>query len=426
MTEAFLQYVWQHGLLDGPLSTTEGLPVVVERPGVLNRDAGPDFFDARLIIDGIHWAGNVEIHIKSSDWKQHGHSQDKSYNNVILHVVYVHDADIELENGKRVPTVAIADAIPEHVWENYDALLNPKENQEIPCAERLKEIPGFLFQLSQDRLIVERMESKTKNVQRILNETKGWWEQACYIVTAHYFGSKINAFPFELLAKITPMNVLSKIKDNAFRIEALFFGQAGLLDGDFEDDYPKALQREYNYLSAAYKLKPMPGHLWRFFRVRPASFPTIRISQFAALVTQTNNLFSKLMETQDVAQLRQLFDVRSSDYWDTHYNFDKETSRRVKTLGKSVVDTILINAWVPLLFEYGVQHGDESCKERAFALLNQLPPENNRIVRYWRSAGVSPKNSAESQALIQRYSEYCSSHRCLDCQLAFRLIKTRK
>ncbi len=426
MTEAFLQYVWHHSLLEGPLTTVDGLPVVVERPGELNHDAGPDFFDARLIINGIRWAGNVEVHIKASDWNAHHHSQDKAYNNVILHIVYIHDTDIKLQNGKMVPTVVIADAIPEFVWENYDSLMNPEENQPIPCSNRLKEIPDFLFQMSQDRLLIERIERKSGDVQRILKDSKGSWEQACYWLTAHYFGGKTNAFLFELLAKKTPMSILSKIKDNPFRIESLFFGQAGLLEKEFADDYPNAMCREYNYLQAAYGVSPMESHLWKFFRLRPASFPTLRISQFANLICKSSNLFSKLLEADDIKTLRALFDVKTSDYWLTHYNFDKETPARQKSMGKNFIDTIIINAWIPLLFEYGALHDDERCKEQAFNLLQQLPSEKNRITKLWSDAGVEPKNAAESQAVIQRYNEYCSQKKCLDCQLAFRLIKTKK
>ena len=423
MNEAFLQYIWQHRLLEGPLTTVEGLPVVVERPGELNRDAGPDFIDARITIDGLRWAGNVEIHVRASDWNLHKHSKDKNYNNVILHVVYIHDADIVLENGKRVSTMEIAGNVPEKAWDNYNALMHPRRNMEIPCAERLKEIPDFLFQLSQDRLVVERLERKSSDVQRILDETKGSWEQACYWLTAHYFGGKSNAFPFELLAKVTPMTVLAKIKDNPFRVESLFFGQSGLLEGDFEDDYPKSMQREYNYLSAAYKLKPIDGFLWKYFRIYPSGFPTIRISQFSNLIVRSSNLFSKLLEARDVETLRQLFDVQASEYWESHYRFDVLSNPRKKTIGSSFVNTLLINAWVPLLFQYGVMHGDETRKEQAFELLRQLPAEHNRIVGYWQKEGVNPSNAAESQALIQRYTEYCKGKECLKCQLAFRLIK---
>lgn len=426
MTEAFLQYVWHHNMLEGPLYTTEGLPVVVERPGELNRDAGPDFFDARLEIGGVRWAGNVEVHIKSSDWNLHKHSSDKSYNNVILHVVYVNDADIVLENGKTMATLVIADAIPEQAWENYDDLMNPRDGSAIPCASRLAEIPEMLFRNSQDRLLVERMERKSDDAGRLLRESKGGWEQACYWLTARYFGGKTNAFPFELLAKVTPLGIVAKIKDNPFRVEALYFGQAGLLEGEFADDYPQALQREYNYLSAAYGLTPKEGHLWKFFRVRPAGFPTLRISQFANLMAKSDNLFSQLLESDDVGVLRTLFKVDASEYWHTHYRFDQVTSHRKKSLGTREVDSILINAWAPLLFEYGAMHGDEQCRERAFKLLQQLPPEDNRIVKLWTGEDVVPQNAAESQALIQLYNEYCSRKRCLDCQLAFRLIKYRK
>lgn len=426
MTEAFLQYVWQHELLDKPLTTTEGLSVVVERPGELNRDAGPDFLDARLTIGNVSWAGNVEVHIKSSDWNLHGHSKDKNYNNVILHVVYANDAEITLQNGKKMPTLAIADAIPQHVWENYERLMNPDNGSEIACEDRLKEIPDFLFQMSQERLLVERLERKSANVQRILKESKGNWEQACYIMTAHYLGAKANAFPFELLAKKVPMSIVAKIKDDKFRVESLYFGQAGLLEDEFHDEYPQAMQREYKYMSIAYKLEPMAGHLWRFFRIRPAGFPTLRISQLAALMGGSANMFSKLLDTTDIAKLRELFDVHSSEYWQTHYSFDNETPWHSVHLGQSVVDAIIINAWVPLLFEYGAAHDDEKRKEQALMILQQLPAENNRIVRLWTSASKMPRNAADTQAFIQRYTEYCSRRRCLDCQIAFRLIKCKK
>lgn len=426
MTEAFLQYVWQHRLLEGPLVTTEGLPVVVERPGELNRDAGPDFLDSRLVIGGLHWAGNVEVHTRASDWNQHGHSDDKAYNNVILHVVYIYDADIILENGKKVQTLDISQSLPQYVWDNYDSLMNPADDTQIPCASRLKDIPDFLYHLSQDRLLVERIERKSGDVERILKESKGSWEQACYWLTAHYFGGKTNAFAFELLAKVTPMRIVAKIKDNPFRVEALYMGQAGLLDGDFNDEYPQKLQREYKYLSAAYQLTPMEGHLWKFFRVRPSSFPTLRISQFSDLMSKSSNLFSKMLDAEDAGTVSKLFVVQASEYWQSHYNFDKVTERSSKSLGKSLINTIIINAWIPLLYEYGVAHGAEMYKERAFNLLQQLPPEDNRITRLWESAGIKIGNAAESQSVIQRYTEYCSRKKCLDCQLAFRIMKTKK
>jgi len=424
MTEAFLQYIWQHKMLDGNLTTSDGLPLVVERPGELNRDAGPDFFDARIRVGEVRWAGNVEVHVRASDWKQHGHSADAAYNNVILHVVYINDSDIRLQNGKRVPTVVVADAVPQGAWERYEELMNPAEDDAIGCRPRLKEIPDFLLQVNTERMLVERMERKSQQVLRLLDESKGNWEQTCYWLTAHYFGSKINAVPFELLAKRTPMAVAAKFRDNPFRVEALYMGQAGLLDGDFDDEYPRALQREYDYLQVAYKLSPMEKHLWKFFRLRPYSFPTIRVSQFAQLISQSSNLFSKMLDAADIQTLRKLLEVRASDYWTAHYTFDTPAAAAPKRLGSGVVDVLIINAWVPLLFQYGLVHDDVTRKEQAFELLRQLPAENNNIVRRWRAAGIVPQHAADTQALIQCYDEYCRRKRCLDCQLAFRLIKT--
>ena len=424
MTEAFLQYLWQHKLLDGNLTTTDGLPLVVESPGEKNLDAGPDFFNARLRIGDVQWAGNVEVHVRASEWNQHGHSADMAYNNVILHVVYIHDCDVTLSGGKKVATVAVADAVPDQVWQNYVRLQEPPDGT-IACADRLSEIPDFLIGVNKERMLVERMERKSGQVKSLLKETKGNWEETCYRLTAHYFGSKINDVPFDLLTKVTPLSVAAKFRDNAFRVEALYMGQAGFLDTDFEDDYPRALQREYDYLQMAYKLKPLEKYLWKFFRLRPSSFPTIRISQFAGLISKTRNLFSKLLEADGVEALRSLYEVSASDYWNTHYTFDTPAQECPKSLGKGFVDVLIVNAWAPLLFQYGVEHGEDAFKQKAFDLLRKLPPENNRIVRLWRAAGVEAKHAADTQALLQSYNVYCRPKRCLDCQLAFRILKLK-
>jgi hypothetical protein len=421
MTEAFLQYVWQHKMLQGDLRTTEGLPVLVERAGDINTDAGPDFFDARVQIGEVLWAGNVEIHLKASDWKQHGHSDDKRYNNVVLHVVYTADSAITLENGKQVPTLSICDNIPDHIWQAHEQMMHPAIPLEIACMPRLKEVPDFIFQGYEDRLTVERIERKALDVQRLLEDSHGNWETTCYWITARYFGGKLNAFGFEMLAKMTPMRILAKIKDKPFRVEALLMGQAGLLEGKFKDEYPQKLQKEYNYMRIAYDLTPMEGHLWKFFRLRPASFPTLRISQLADLISRSSNLFSHLMETTDVKQLRNLFLVSASDYWQTHYNFDKAGDPRPKSAGQCFADVLVINAWSPLLFEYGVQHGCQTYKERAVEFLRRLPPEYNKITRLW-GADYRPQNAAQSQALIQLYNEHCTKKDCLRCQLGYQLL----
>lgn len=423
MTEAFLQYVWQYQLLEGPLTTVDGVSVTVQSPGELNHDAGPDFIAARLLVGDVRWAGNVEVHVKSSDWTLHHHSSDKAYNNVVLHVVYHHDKEVALENGTTVPTLELKSFMMDALWDNYEALLNPPQAKSIPCAPHCAALSSLQMSSYMDRLLVERLQHKTDVVKRLLQESKGSWEHCCYWLLAHYFGGKTNALAFELLAKATDMKLLARWKDNPVRVEALLFGQAGLLEGGFEDDYPLQLQADYEALRAGAGLSPIAGYLWKFFRVRPPSFPTLRISQFAQLVSSTRNLFSKLLETTDANKLVAFFDVEASDYWTTHYQFDKSSRACHKKAGRAFCEGLIINAWVPLLFEYGVQHDDQNYKDQAFDILNQLSPENNNVVRIWHQAGVEAQNAAQTQSLLQLYNEYCINRRCLRCRIGYYVIK---
>ena len=423
LNEAFLQYVWQHRLLRGDLHTTDGQPVHVERAGDLNTDAGPDFLNARLRIGTLRWAGNVEIHVKSSDWNAHGHSSDKSYNNVALHVVYEHDSNIVLENGITAPTLEVKEHLPMEVWDSYQQMMAAPQASAVACLPRLHQVPRFLFDGFLDRLAAERVERKANDVRSLVEESKGSWETACYWLVAHYFGGKTNGFAFEMLAKQTPMRILAKIRDNAFRVESLLMGQAGLLEASFHDEYPQRLRREYAYLRQAYSLSPMAGHLWRFFRLRPASFPTLRISQFANLVCKSSALFSHLLETTNVEELRHLFDVSASDYWVSHYHFDQPAEPCDKPTGRHFADMLLINSWAPLLFEYGVEHGSQTLKDRAIDLLRQLPPESNRVTREW-GRDHRPQNAAQSQALLQLFNEHCAKQSCLRCAIGYQVLKT--
>ncbi|MBP5644834.1 MAG: DUF2851 family protein [Bacteroidales bacterium] len=422
MTEAFLQYVWQHQLLQGELVTTDGLPVVVERPGVLNHDAGPDFFDARVRIGDTLWAGNLEVHVKSSDWNLHRHTNDRAYDNVVLHVVYQCDTPVTLHDCRQLPTLELRRNIADALWDNYDALQHPPAEMPIPCMDHLPEVPSFYIDSCLERLTLERLERKCATVRQMLHDARGGWEQTCYWIMAHYFGGKVNALPFELLAKNTDLNLLSRWRDNPQRIEALLMGQAGMLEGYFDDEYPRQLQRDYEALRQGACLEPMKGFLWKFYRLRPNGFPTIRISQFAQMVCQSRNLFSHLLETTDAVELQKFFDVSASSYWNTHYRFDQPSSGTTKRLGESFVNTLIINAWVPLLFEYGNQNGQQQYKDQAVSILQQLPPEKNRIIRQWQAAGVKALNADQSQALLQLYNEHCASHDCLHCQIGYKII----
>lgn len=406
------------------LSTTDGRPLSVRRAGDLNRDAGPDFFNAQITLDGVDWAGNIEVHLRSSDWNAHRHSQDPAYNNVILHVVYEHDVEIHLQNGLVPPTLELRRFVHPALVANYDYLMEPATDDSIPCARRLPQVPAFIVNSYLERLVVERIETKSQVVRRLLDESRGSWEQTCYWLLAHYFGGKVNALPFELLAKATDQRLLARWKDNPRRVEALLMGQAGLLEGYFEDDYPRLLQADYEALQAGASLKPISGFLWRFFRLRPSAFPTIRISQFAHLVSLSSNLFSTLLETHDADRMEKLFDCQAADYWNNHYRFDQATARSsVKRLGRMQAHLLIINAWVPLLFVYGEVRGQQQYKEQAVAILEQLPPEDNAILRCFRAAGLIAANAAQSQALIQLRNNYCTSRQCLNCRIGHSVIK---
>lgn len=425
MNEAFLQYVWRHKLLQGgEFTSTDGHTLRIVRQGELNTDAGPDFFNARVSIDGVEWVGNIEVHVRTSDWNAHHHSQDKAYNNVVLHVVYEHDTDILLQNGKQPVTLELKSYIDPKLIERYDSLM--QADDDIPCADRLGEMPGFILDGWLDRLTAERIESKAEVVRRLLGESHGGWEQTCYWLLARYFGGRVNALAFELLAKATDQRLLARWKDDPQRLEALLMGQAGLLEGYFEDDYPRQLQADYEAIRTGAGLRPIDAYLWKFYRIRPSSFPTIRISQFANLVATSSNLFSTLLDMTDVAQIATLFNQPAAEYWCSHYRFDQPSPSHPKAVGRAQAEILVINAWVPLLFVYGTVHGQQQYKDQAIDLLQQLKAENNNIIRRWKNVGIAADTAARSQALLQLHNSYCLNHRCLDCTIGYNLIKRRQ
>ena len=417
MNEAFLQYVWRHKLLQGgEFMSTDGHTLRIVRQGELNNDAGPDFFNARVAIDGVH--------VRTSDWNAHHHSQDKAYNNIVLHVVYEHDTDILLQNGKRPVTLELKPYIDPKLIERYDSLM--QADDDIPCADRLGEMPGFILDGWLDRLTAERIESKAEVVRRLLGESHGGWEQTCYWLLARYFGGRVNALAFELLAKATDQRLLARWKDDPQRLEALLMGQAGLLEGYFEDDYPRQLQADYEAIRTGAGLRPIDAYLWKFYRIRPSSFPTIRISQFANLVATSSNLFSTLLGMTDAAQIAALFNQPAAEYWCSHYRFDQPSPSHPKAVGRAQAEMLVINAWVPLLFVYGTVHGQQQYKDQAIDLLQQLKAENNNIIRRWKNVGIAADTAARSQALLQLHNSYCLNHRCLDCTIGYNLIKRRQ
>ena len=420
MKEEFLQFIWEHGLFSrNDLKTTEGKTLEIISTGQLNSDSGPDFFNARIRIDETVWAGNVEIHQKSSHWYQHRHDLDQAYDNVILHVVELNDRTVEV-NDHQLPTLEIS--YPIEIFKNYDQLL--KSQKWIACEDMLPEVDPFILRFWFSSLMIERLKSKTDDILNTLLQNKNNWNETFYQLLARNFGMKTNALPFELLAKSLPLNTLSKHKNDLFQIEALLFGQAGLLNESLlGDDYFLLLRTEYSYLYKKYNLSGLEFHLWKFMRLRPINFPTIRIAQLAMLIHRSTALFSKIIEIEDLDELHKLFNVSASEYWDTHYRFNKVSGEdRKKNLGESAFNNIIINTIVPVLFVYGDQHLDQAMKDRALFLLEKLEPETNQIIRNWSQLGIESKSAFETQALLQLKNNYCNNKKCLNCQMGAKII----
>jgi len=425
MKEEFLHYLWRLKRFDlNNLQTTEGETVQIQNSGEHNQDAGPDFLKARIKIGDTLWAGNVEIHLKSSDWLRHNHQNDRAYDNVILHVVLEEDRPVFRATEERLPCLELRKRIPSKLSKIYLKLLN--NEYWIPCQHHFFEVGEITKNLWLDRLLVERLEQKTEAIRLSLAQNQNNWEETFYHFLARNFGVKVNAEPFESLAKSLPLLSLAKHKNNLFQIEALLFGQAGLLEKEFEEAYPNRLKKEYLFLKKKHRLSPISPVAWRFLRLRPANFPTIRIAQFATLIYQSLHLFSKILEARDMGGIEKLFEVKLSDYWLTHYVFDKESVKRNKTLGKNTVHLLLINTIVPFLFLYGKLKGKETFKDKALKLLEEVPPESNSTLSKWKELGMLPKSAYQTQALLQLKNNYCKPKQCLKCAIGNAILKERK
>ncbi len=422
--EEFLQFIWENRLCyTDKLTTVCSQSVEIIHPGKRNRDAGPDFFDARIKIGDTLWAGNVEIHKKASDWIKHNHTENQAYENVILHAVEEADIQITRKNGEPVPTLVL-NWPPEYTL-NYQKLLDARTW--IACQNQFHKVDPVILQLGFNRLMIERLEEKTDEIVKILKQNSYNWNETFYMMTARMFGFKVNAVPFELLAKSVPMNILAKHKNNLFQLESLLFGSSGLLSEElFGDKYFTELKNEYEFLKKKYNLKPVEPHLWKFMRLRPGNFPTVRISQFAALIHKSSGLLSKVIETESSEQLKQLFSVEASGYWDNHYNFNKPSKRSYKKhLGINSVNTLIINVVVPFLFVYGEKQNHNYLKNRAIEFLENMPPESNSIIRKWERLGVNARSAFESQALLQLKNRHCIVKNCLNCPIGNKLVKSK-
>jgi hypothetical protein len=420
--EDFLQFVWKQKLFrQDKLFTTDGKPVKIITTGQQNFDSGPDFFNARIQIGDTVWAGNIEIHQKSSHWYLHRHESDAAFENVILHVVELDDVPVRIKNHD-LPTLEIT--WPDDIRDNFEQLLSSEKW--IACEEKFASHDPILLRFWFSPLMIERLESKTSEMLGLLAWNKNSWNETFYQLLARNFGMKTNALPFELLAKSLPLQILTKHKNDVFQLEALLFGQAGLLSESIPgDNYYSALCTEYKYLAKKYNLAGIETHLWKYLRLRPVNFPGIRIAQLAKLINQSTSLFSRIIETENLSELQQLFQVNASEYWDNHYHFNTiSAENKSKVLGLAAINNLIINAIVPLMFVYGDQHLDQKLKDKALQFLEQLPLESNHIIGKFKELGVDSRNAFETQALIQLKNKYCIPKKCLNCQLGAKFISS--
>lgn len=416
--EKLLHYVWQHRLFpaDG-LLTDRGEPVTVVDPGLANADAGPDFLGAKVRIGRTLWAGNVELHLRASDWRVHGHDRDAAYDNVVLHVVELPDGEAVTTAGERVPQVRLA--IPEALRHNYAALL--AAGGYPPCRSAIGTLDTFTVGHWLGALTVERLENKARRIENLLERTGGDWEYVFFITLARNFGFGINGETFEDWALRIAPSEIGKHRDNLFQVEAFFFGQAGLLADEAvrpeqRDDHFRALQSEYAFLARKFTLAPLDFRRWRFLRLRPQGFPHIRLSQLARLYHEGRVTLSRLLEATSPEALHSLLRTGVTGYWETHYCFGRTTTARTKTLQGASLDLIVVNTVAPLLFAYGRRRENAALVERAVDLLEQTCPERNHIVRAWADAGIKARNAAETQALVHLKRAYCERQACLRCR----------
>ncbi len=415
MREDLLHFIWQQKvLLKHELKTTDGKSIEVIKTGSLNIDAGPDFFNARIKIENTIWAGNVEIHLKSSDWIKHKHHKDKAYQNVILHVVFEHDAEIN------IPTLELKNYLSKNLLESYHLL--QQSALRVPC-QNILSLPGPIkLELFLSRLSVERLEQKCVVLEQQLIQYKNSWEKLFYVTTAKYFGMKINAEPFVQLAQHIPATLFAKHKHNPTQINSLIFGVSGFLPAHQPDNYTEQLQQEFEFLRKKYNLVQLNKSVWKFAKTRPANFPTIRLAQFATLVYQSVHLFSKMMEAETLQDVKNRLLVVPSEMINLN-SFHHANHILNPVMGEQFLNHLVINVIVPIKFMYGKHILNESYCEQALSWLEEIKPENNSIVKFWKTNGIKPNHALHSQSLIQLNQNYCTQHKCLNCVIGNHILR---
>ena len=416
-----MQYVWKHRLWRSEdMVTNTGKKVRVVDPGLLNTDAGPDFFNAKIEIDGHMWVGNVEMHYRATDWKRHHHDSDKAYDSVILHVVAKDDAPVRRTNGELIPQLVLE--VSPQFNADYASLVGA--TIEVPCATKIKQVPHLTIVEWVEGLAFERLHGKVERIHQLLDSFNGSWEDVCYVTLARNFGFGINNDAFERLARRTPLRLLGKHSDSVLQIEALLFGQAGMLDAQKPgmDSYYNQLCTEYALLSNKFQLTPMEKESWKLFRIRPQNFPYRRIAMLAQFIEGGFRMMNRILEAEGEKEMRALFEMELSGYWTKHYTFGKPNERATATLSRSSIDIILINTVAPLLYAYGELTGNYEMTDKAIKLLEDLRAENNSIVSHFVAYGIDCPDALTSQALVQLKREYCDARKCIYCKIGHHLL----
>ncbi|MBU0487345.1 MAG: DUF2851 family protein [Bacteroidetes bacterium] len=422
MKEKVLAYIWMSRMfIPGILHTVNGDNVEIINSGTPNNDAGPDIFNAMIKINGTLWAGNVEFHVRSSDWYHHGHHLDPAYDNIILHVVFESDTDVRRPDKTKIPELELKGKIQSGFLEKYHFLMNNKKW--IPCENLIGETSSLLATSAAETMLVERFTRKAESILQLMEAHKLSWSEILYRSLASNFGFKLNGIAFEMLASSVPLKYAARIRNEHSMIEALYFGQSGLLESDCADDYHKQLLKDYRFLQRKFNLKPMDGHIWKFLRTRPGNFPTIRISQFAHLVFRSENLFARLIGSANIKEIKDLFDVEVSEYWKNHWTFGKESKRQDKILGESSRENIIVNTVLPFYFAYSKAKADTRYSLRALDFCEKLKGEKNHITTHWENLGLPVKSMFFTQGLIELKNRYCARRRCLECRIGNSILR---
>ncbi|MFM7015649.1 MAG: DUF2851 family protein [Bacteroidota bacterium] len=422
MKEDFLHFIWKEQLFNtSNLKTCEGSAISIIDKGHYNHHSGPDFFNCQIKLDHLLWVGNVEIHLRSSDWYRHKHQEDIAYDNVILHVVLENDMEVYRSNGTTIPTLSLKDKFYKESYLRYERFFNSGTLM-YPCIQNLSKVPKKIIEDTLSKNLENRILKNTSTIKDQLVITNNHWEEAFYHLLAKAFGFKVNAVPLQLLAETIPYTIIERESNDIFKIESLLFGVAGLLNTIEASPYLSKLKTEFKHQQKKYSLDALHPSIWKFGKLRPSNFPTIRISQLSMLLYKQKRLFKRCIHSNTIEDVKKLLITEASDYWATHYHFEKSTQPIVKHLGEESINGIIINCIVPFCYAYGLQIGNHEIQRKAHEWLKQLPAEKNKFTKLWNNASVQFINSSETQGLIQLNNSYCMKDKCVYCKIGSSIL----